>query len=178
MKLIFIYGPPATGKLTIAQELVKLTGFKLYHNHLAVDLVESIFNRGKYKDIFFSLIAQVNLFMLSKATKNNIPGIIMTSCYIHPDEDDFIDELIHVVTENGGEVDFVQVICNETELLKRVIENSRKKFGKLRDPKILIRFLHEKDLKHKIKHVNSISINNTQTSAMKVAHKIKDHFNL
>jgi tRNA uridine 5-carbamoylmethylation protein Kti12 len=32
MKLIFLYGPPAVGKLTVAQELVTLTGYKLFHN--------------------------------------------------------------------------------------------------------------------------------------------------
>lgn len=178
MKLVFIYGPPATGKLTIAQELIKLTSFKLYHNHLAVDLVESLFDREKYKHLFFSLIAEVNLFMLTKAVKENIPGIIMTSCYIHPDEDDFIKNLIDTVTKHGGEVNFVQVICDETELVKRVVESSRKKFGKLHDPEKLIHFLHEKDLNHKINHTQSMSIDNTKISAKKVAHKIKDHFNL
>lgn len=34
MRLIFIYGLPATGKLTVAQELAKRTGYKLFHNHL------------------------------------------------------------------------------------------------------------------------------------------------
>ena len=31
-KLIFIYGPPADGKLTTARELEKVTGYKLVHN--------------------------------------------------------------------------------------------------------------------------------------------------
>jgi hypothetical protein len=39
MKLTFIYGLPATGKLTIAVELAAMTGYKLFHNHLVVDLL-------------------------------------------------------------------------------------------------------------------------------------------
>ena len=39
MRLIFIYGMPAPGKLTVAQELAKLIGYKLFHNHLVVDLL-------------------------------------------------------------------------------------------------------------------------------------------
>ena len=39
MKLIFIYGLPATGKLTVAVELAAMTGYKLFHNHLVVDLL-------------------------------------------------------------------------------------------------------------------------------------------
>lgn len=29
MKLLFLYGPPAVGKLTVANEISKLTGFKV-----------------------------------------------------------------------------------------------------------------------------------------------------
>lgn len=43
MKLIFIYGQPAVGKLTVAKELEKITGYKILHNHLFVDLVRSVF---------------------------------------------------------------------------------------------------------------------------------------
>ena len=46
MKLILLYGPPAVGKLTIAKELARLTGFKLFHAHLTSDVVEAIFPRG------------------------------------------------------------------------------------------------------------------------------------
>ncbi|MFY9484436.1 MAG: hypothetical protein WAP74_02320 [Patescibacteria group bacterium] len=43
MKLIFMYGPPAAGKLTVAKKLAKLTGYKIFHNQLTVDLITSIF---------------------------------------------------------------------------------------------------------------------------------------
>ena len=44
MKLILLYGPPAVGKLTIAKEIARLTGFKLFHAHLTSDLVEAFFH--------------------------------------------------------------------------------------------------------------------------------------
>ena len=43
MKLIFIYGLPAAGKLTIAKELAAATAFKLFHNHASIGVVELIF---------------------------------------------------------------------------------------------------------------------------------------
>ena len=46
VKLVCIYGLPATGKLTVARELAAITGFRLFHNHLAVDLLLSIFEFG------------------------------------------------------------------------------------------------------------------------------------
>ncbi|MGI8542838.1 MAG: hypothetical protein ACR2MD_05085 [Aridibacter sp.] len=36
MKLIFIYGSPAVGKLTVANEIAKRTCFKVFHNHLMI----------------------------------------------------------------------------------------------------------------------------------------------
>jgi hypothetical protein len=46
MKLIFIYGMPAVGKLTVAQELAAITGYRLFHNHLVVDLLLTVFEFG------------------------------------------------------------------------------------------------------------------------------------
>jgi hypothetical protein len=42
MKLIFLYGLPGVGKLTVARETAKLTGLNVFYNQLAVDLVESL----------------------------------------------------------------------------------------------------------------------------------------
>ncbi len=42
MRLIFIHGPAAAGKYTVAKELAALTGAELYHNHLVVDEVLKI----------------------------------------------------------------------------------------------------------------------------------------
>jgi cytidylate kinase len=46
MNLILLYGPPAVGKLTIAKEIARLTGFKVFHNQLTVNLAAAIFPRG------------------------------------------------------------------------------------------------------------------------------------
>lgn len=47
MELIFIYGPAVVGKLTIGRELAKLTGFRLFHNHLTVDAIMAVFDFGR-----------------------------------------------------------------------------------------------------------------------------------
>jgi len=43
MKLVFIHGPVASGKLTIARALGQLSGFAVFHNHLVVDAVAAVF---------------------------------------------------------------------------------------------------------------------------------------
>jgi hypothetical protein len=46
MRLVFLYGPPGVGKLTVGRELAALTGFKLFHNHLGVNAVRAVFPPG------------------------------------------------------------------------------------------------------------------------------------
>ena len=46
MKLVFIYGPPAAGKLTIARKVAEKAGLALFHNHLIVDAVGAVFPFG------------------------------------------------------------------------------------------------------------------------------------
>jgi cytidylate kinase len=68
MKLIFIYGLPATGKLTVAQELASLTGYKFFHNHLAVDLLLSIFEFGSSS--FVQLREEIWLSVFDQACRD------------------------------------------------------------------------------------------------------------
>jgi hypothetical protein len=41
--LVLIFGPAAVGKMTVGQELKKLTGYRLLHNHMVIDLVTQFF---------------------------------------------------------------------------------------------------------------------------------------
>ena len=44
--LVFIFGPAAVGKMTVGQELKKLTGYRLLYNHMVVDLITEFFDFG------------------------------------------------------------------------------------------------------------------------------------
>jgi len=44
MKLIIITGPQAVGKMTVGHELEKITGLKLFHNHMTIELVINFFD--------------------------------------------------------------------------------------------------------------------------------------
>lgn len=46
MRLLFIYGPVAAGKLTIARLISERTGLPLFHNHIVVDAVATVFPYG------------------------------------------------------------------------------------------------------------------------------------
>jgi len=44
LQVVFIFGPTASGKLTIAREVAHMTGFRLFPDHLAVDLIKGVFD--------------------------------------------------------------------------------------------------------------------------------------
>ena len=76
MKLIFMYGPPASGKLTVARELAALTGYRLFHNHLVVDALGAVFEFGS--EPFVELRERIWLDILEKAARSGIDGVIFT----------------------------------------------------------------------------------------------------
>ena len=41
--LVIIFGPPAVGKMAVGMELARLTGYKLFHNHMTADAVMPVF---------------------------------------------------------------------------------------------------------------------------------------
>ena len=47
MKFIIITGPQAVGKMTVGQELVKITNLKLLHNHMTIEVLTKIFDYNK-----------------------------------------------------------------------------------------------------------------------------------
>src|SRR5713101_6967424 len=89
MRLVFIYGPPASGKLTVGTELAKLTAFKLFHNHVSIQFVQSIFDFGT--KTFWRLTGKYRLEMLEMAAKEGI-DTILTFVYSKGEEDDRVVE--------------------------------------------------------------------------------------
>ena len=43
MKLVFIIGDAAVGKMTVGQELMKITDLRLFHNHMTIEPVIEVF---------------------------------------------------------------------------------------------------------------------------------------
>jgi hypothetical protein len=129
MKLIFIYGLPATGKLTVAQELVAITGYKLFHNHLVVDTLLSVFEFGSPE--FVELREEFWLSIFDKACRSQLPGLIFTFAPEATVRPEFIGKTIGTVEAAGGEVDFIELTCPLPELKRRMGGLSRLQYKKL-----------------------------------------------
>lgn len=129
MKLIFIYGLPATGKLTVAQHLAAMTGFKVFHNHLVVDLLLSVFDFGSPE--FVHLREEIWLSVFEQATRSGLPGMIFTFAPEPTVRPAFIRELQTRLAAVGGKVEFIELTCPIPELKNRMGNPSRHKFKKL-----------------------------------------------
>jgi chloramphenicol 3-O-phosphotransferase len=129
MNLIFLHGAPAVGKLTIARELADLTGLRLFHNHLTVDLVNAVFDFGS--EPFVILREQIWLAVFREAAQQNV-SLIFTFSPESSVRERFIQDAIETVESAGGKVIFVELTCSSDELERRMESPSRSQFGKLR----------------------------------------------
>ncbi|MBI4452818.1 AAA family ATPase [Candidatus Woesearchaeota archaeon] len=175
MKLVFIYGPPAVGKLTVAEELSKITRYKLFHNHLTFDLVDSLFPYGSKN--FGKMNTQIRLILFEEAAMKNV-NLIFTYCYSNPSDNSFVKEVLKKVSKYKGKVCFVQLLCNNKEPYKRVKHKKRKKYGKLTKVDGFKKSIKKWNLLSSIPFVKSFNIDNTKISPKKIAQMIKSHYKL
>ena len=123
-----LYGPPAVGKLSVAQALAARTGFRVLHNHLLTDLSCTLFDRSTSQAR--ALTRRLREMCLDAARTENLPGVILTYVYAR-DRDAYILGLCDSVEAQGDAVYLVQLSCKVETLEARVGEPSRKAFDKL-----------------------------------------------
>ncbi len=130
MKLLYLHGPPAAGKYTIAQELEAKVGARLLHNHLTIDVAKAIFAFGSPE--FWDLVDALRLQCVTAAARQAEGLLTYTSCYDHPADLAFFETLEQAVLANGSTLLPVYLQCNVAELEKRVTDAGRVQMGKIR----------------------------------------------
>jgi hypothetical protein len=175
MRLVFVYGPPGVGKLTVARELASLTGFKLFHNHLTVDLVAAVFPRGHPS--FGPLITRFRREVFAEAARAGV-DLIFTYVYAHPVDEPNVRSLIEPVIGAGGTVQFVQLTCDRDALLDRVANDSRRAYRKLTNPAAVSGLMDQNDLTSPIPFVESLRLDTTNLAPAETAAHIAAHYAL
>lgn len=175
MKLLLLHGSPAVGKLTVSKAINQIIPSKLFDNHAAIDIALTIFDFGEAG--FWELVQSVRVMVLKSAAEQNVPLLIMTYCYSHPeDEVDFL-EFDNVIRKNGGEILPVYLSCSEAEAIRRVGGQDRIKRKKISTELGLKNF----NAKHNIVSVSSencLMIDTENQQAEQTANDIISHFNL
>lgn len=177
MKLVFIYGPPAIGKLTIAKELSKITGFKIFHNHIVNEALDDILENKNSE--YFRLSGNLKVKIIESAAKQKLKGLIFTMMHVRNKRQHiFPNRIKRVVEKNKGKVYFVRIDCDDKEIFKRVRKSSRKEFGKFSSEKDVKKFMKKYDIHTPLNFKNQLKIDNTKLSVKNVARQIKEYYKL
>jgi hypothetical protein len=132
-QVIFLFGRPGVGKLTVGELLAIDTGYRLLHNHAVVDLVTSLFSFGSPP--FVALREKLWLEAIDACITAKQAGVIMTFAPESTVTDEFIPTLTKRINARRGSLRFIELRCDEAELETRLTAESRGRFGKLRDVK-------------------------------------------
>lgn len=165
MKLIFIYGPPAVGKLTIAESLSETTKIPVFHNHHSRDLVKDIY--GEKLMQHYALVDKIRYDVMEYCARNNT-DLIFTYVYGGPEDDAKVNGFQKIIESNGGQVLFVELTANKQDLVDRVSNESRKKYKKLLDKEIMTELTQNMSI-FTIPYVESLKINTSSTNPVQSA---------
>jgi shikimate kinase len=176
MNLIFIYGPPATGKFTVGTELAELTGYHLLHNHLAIDIVKDIY--PDFNSLPFDLVFKLRLDIFEYAARDKT-NLITTFVNDDNEEDKkFVEDVVQTIQRNDGSVLFVQLTAPNEVILQRVSNESRKKLRKLTNVEEMRAMLAKPNINAALEYKDIFTIDTSAQDARTTAEQIAAHFKL
>jgi len=100
--LIVLHGPPASGKLTIANEVRELIGARVFHNHLTLDVAKSLLTFGDPE--FWNLVHDLRLVSLTSFFKHGENPAGTTWCYEEPEDHELFRKIKSIAVSNDGRV--------------------------------------------------------------------------
>ena len=179
MKLVIIVGSGAVGKMTVGQELMKITDLRLFHNHMMIEPVCDIF--GYFHGGVTQKLREV---IFEEFLKSNNEGMIFTFMWAFDMPSD--REYIMNVASRFDEVYCVELIADQSVRLERnKTENRLKNKASKRDLATSEQRLLREDTNYRlvseegeIPFENYMRIDNTNLSPDVVAKMIKDKFGL
>ena len=101
MRLVFIHGPAASGKLTVARELAALTGLPLFHNHLVVDALLAVFPFGSPPFVELREAMWMDVFRAAAADGRSLIFTFHPEASVAPD---FPERVVALVEAAGGRI--------------------------------------------------------------------------
>ncbi len=119
MKLIIIFGPQAVGKMTVGHELEKITGLKLFHNHMTIELVANFFSYGTPSGKRLVRLFRNEIF--KEVASSELEGLIFTYIWAFNDKEDwdYLESVSKIFKDKGADVYYVELEANIDERLRR-----------------------------------------------------------
>jgi hypothetical protein len=184
MKFVLIFGPQAVGKMTVGQELAKVTDLKLFHNHMTIDLVNPFFDYGTKEGK--RLVGLFRQEIFEAVAKSDLNGLIFTYVWAFDLQSDwdYVHKVCQIFESQGGTVYFVELEAELDERLERNKSPNRLEHkptkrnieGSENDLKKSMVNHRLNSLPGEIKREEYLKINNSNLSAAEVAKMIKEMF--
>jgi hypothetical protein len=175
MKLVFLHGPPAVGKLTVAKHLLRMVSGRLFDNHAAIDLARTVFDFDAPG--FWELVHSVRYLAMNAAAQHGVSLVITTSCYVEPDDRAQFEKFEEIVKRHGGELLPVFLYCPKEESARRVGNPDRVERRKMTSREGLIRILDNHNFSP-VPRSDCLKLDTGITSADLVAQEIVRRFGL
>lgn len=102
--------------MTVGYELEKITGLRLFHNHMTIDLVLRFFPFGT--PAFNRLVREFRMRIFEEVAASDLPGLIFTYVWA-PQDKAFVDEICEIFRSKGAQVYFVELFATLDERLRR-----------------------------------------------------------
>lgn len=182
MKLLFLIGNAAVGKMTVGQELMKITDLRLFHNHMTIEPVIEIFGRFDGK-----VITRLREVIFEEFAVSDNYGMIFTIMWAFDMQSDwdYIEHIKEIFTPNTDFYYAELVAPQEIRLQRNATENRLINKASKRNIEISNQRLINDDNNHRcvsldgeIPFENYIKIDNSNLSAEDVAQIIKTYFKL
>ena len=123
MKLLFIHGAPAAGKLTTARAVLGLVNGRLFDNHVAIDVARTVVDFGAAG--FWDLVQAVRMSVLGAAAAGNVPLLVTTFVYVEPHDLATFEQFEATVHQHGGQLLPVFLHCSTAEIVRRISNDDR-----------------------------------------------------
>ncbi len=174
-KLLFIYGPPAAGKYTIAKALATELNWPLFHNHVVIDCVNALIQRGE--DGFLDACADVRVALSARALANG-KSHVSTFVYAAGVDDAFVERIRASVHSAGARFCAVRLQCSVATLNDRCVAPHRSAMGKISTIESLQTVLNQYNCFASLPHVDSLLIDTDVCSVAESVIRIRKHFEL
>jgi len=183
MKLVIIFGAGAVGKMTVGQELMKITDLRLYHNHMDIELVIEILGCRNN-----AAITRIRHVIFDEFVKTDLYGMIYTFMWALDVQSDwaYLDQFVDVFRRSGTEIYYVELVASqEIRLERNGTENRLHHKASKRDIEVSNARLLFEDANYRlfsddgeIPFENYMKIDNSNLEPDVVAQMIKDNFSL
>ena len=185
--LIIILGPHAVGKMTVGQELAKITPLRLFHNHMSIELTRKLFDRSEPE--WQELNGYIRQKVFEQFATGDFAGLIFTymCAFDMPSEFEYLEKIITLFHSNGATCHVVELAADFEERLERnKSENRLYHKESKRDLAWSEAEMRKTSARHRLNSYDGEplpfesywKIDNTHLSPATVAQQIKEHFHI